>query len=242
MFGFDTIIPATSAGSPFRLEYVHSSDLPAHLRAWTLDLVRKNMQQLYEGCGDWGWDGDGKAKELGHKRARFLLAWESSDEIQCASVAGRNRHLAAEHESSLPVGEDASPGDGLGSKRKPIGFLHLRWEMDDEDDDADDGGGADGHDRDCSASDCEDSGGDDDLTPPPPQPIMYIYEIQVAATHQRRGVGHLLMTAVRGNSSAWHVGCIHMIPRITFSLPSFAMFACCRPSLWERSLGCSVRC
>ncbi|KAF8787471.1 N-alpha-acetyltransferase 40 like protein [Argiope bruennichi] len=67
-------------GLDLKIEYKNSSDLlPTELKQ-IFNLLKTNMQHLYENS-EWGWNEDAKSEELTDKDARYLIVKDSNDEI-----------------------------------------------------------------------------------------------------------------------------------------------------------------
>ena len=62
---------------PFLLRYLWAENMPRDWTSWAFDLLKENMQALYEGA--WGWSDKGKRAELRDSSARFLVAMREED-------------------------------------------------------------------------------------------------------------------------------------------------------------------
>ena len=78
---------------------------PMSLMDWMFDLTKTNMKSMYDGCEGWGWDDDGKYKELDHEDARFLV-------VSCSSADSSKR----------------STTRGVKKVENPVAFVHMRYE------------------------------------------------------------------------------------------------------------------
>lgn len=75
---------------------------------WMFHLTKTNMKSMYEECPGWGWDDDGKYKELDHKDARFFVVSCCSDQVDSSSRCATT-HIV----------------------ENPVGFVHVRYETED---------------------------------------------------------------------------------------------------------------
>lgn len=80
---------------------------PVSLMDWMFDLTKTNMKSMYEECKGWGWDDDGKYKELDHEDARFLVvSCCSADSSKGSTTRGVNKDIV----------------------ENPMAFVHMRYE------------------------------------------------------------------------------------------------------------------
>jgi ribosomal protein S18 acetylase RimI-like enzyme len=84
----------------------HSSPLPVDLHFACLDLFKANMSDMYQ-ASSWGLDLDEKSSELRHETARFLVVEAAAD-------------------------SDGAGSDGGSIGRDILGFVHFRFEPNDD--------------------------------------------------------------------------------------------------------------
>ena len=110
-------------GLALQLAYHTAESLPSELKNWTFDLTQRNVKSFYENCPGWGWNASKKRRELEDSDARFIVATAAA--------------AVAEGEEKKQTDDD---GDGDDEKKKtpefavdqPIGFVHLRLEIEDD--------------------------------------------------------------------------------------------------------------
>ena len=94
-------------GQEVRLDYMRS--LPSKdLLSWALNLTKANVSQFYDSCPGWSWSDRTKRAELKDAKAHFLVA----------TVA-----------TVVPGGAQSNNGPEQKNSRHPIGFIHLRYEV-----------------------------------------------------------------------------------------------------------------
>lgn len=65
-------------GNSFNISCVQYSECPQDLFSWMMNLLERNMAELYAAC-DWGWDLEEKRKEMSNKASRFIVAYSEQD-------------------------------------------------------------------------------------------------------------------------------------------------------------------
>jgi len=70
------------------IEFYAADSLPPPLLKQCFDLLKLNMQTMYEACEGWGWSDKKKMKELQSPEARFLVATTGSgaDQTVCGFI------------------------------------------------------------------------------------------------------------------------------------------------------------
>lgn len=117
------------------------------------------MQAEYE--RNWGYREAEKRAEIFAPEARYLVA--VADEEGEATTEDKPPSPQSPPAAEERAGQGGGEGGSKESSGMPLGFVHLRFVLDEEDEQASDAA------------------------------VLYIYEIQLAPTLQRRGVGRHLM-------------------------------------------------
>jgi len=119
-------------GLSLNLKYYTAESMPHELITWAFDLTKKNIQQFYESCPNWGWNDLQKRKELEDSNARFIVATyaEAPTEENHATDASNttsndNKSAAA---ATLP-----GPASSIPTVGQPLAFIHMRFEMEGDD-------------------------------------------------------------------------------------------------------------
>jgi len=74
----------TRNGLELKIECQRATHIPEDQFSVVFDLVKKNMRSLYEGSS-WGWNEKEKKEEMKGSNSRYLLAFNSKDEIVAMS-------------------------------------------------------------------------------------------------------------------------------------------------------------
>lgn len=98
-----------------QIDFFAATTLPHHLLQGCFDLLKLNMQAMYEASADWGWDDKKKMAELTHPDARFLVAT-----------------IPTTQKDSDSVDEPSSTQDET-IQRKVCAFVHFRFCIEGED-------------------------------------------------------------------------------------------------------------
>jgi hypothetical protein len=85
--------------------------IPSEIFSQVFELTKKNMHDMYNRCRGWGWNDTKKMKEFRHPDARFAVVVEQKQQ--------QKEDLEAE---------------SLEDNCKVLGFVHFRFEVDEDDD------------------------------------------------------------------------------------------------------------
>jgi ribosomal protein S18 acetylase RimI-like enzyme len=120
------------------------------------------MQTEYE--RNWGYREAEKRAEIFAPEARYLVAVGAEEDAAAGGAGGAGAGGAEQAGEPQPEPEqDPAQSAAAAGGGKPLGFVHLRYVLDEEDEQAQDAA------------------------------VLYVYEIQLAPALQRRGVGGRLM-------------------------------------------------
>ena len=152
-----------------KVDFYAGATLPPSLLRSCFDLLKSNMQALYEATEGWGWKDKTKLAELTDPEARFLVATKAAPSATGEPPAPGDRPT---HAGAPPVGAQStlvSVGEGIESEAVGVAgvedvcaFVHFRF---------------------CVEEDL--------------RPVLYVWEIQVGPTARRNGLGKWLAQVSR---------------------------------------------
>ncbi|GAB5035067.1 n-alpha-acetyltransferase 40-like [Nannochloropsis oceanica] len=134
-----------AVNSPIALVYHTRASLPTSWKELLFALFEANMEEQYK--SNWGYREGEKRSEIFASESRYLVAVLPSSKMTQKEDGEQQQQQAQTQDSGTPVG-----------------FVHLRFVLDDDED--------------------------------PPVAVLYVYEIQLAPSVQRQGLGARMMAVV----------------------------------------------